>query len=212
MRISDDRYSRDRQRYELAWRLIGHEARTSTIVRWTGLSQYQVRRIFRDYGRGRGRSEIYRLRGIPPHILAFFWRSQELHHEAVVLAGLCRELGVFAAHAPADVERTFPSLERGDRLCDAYEVFKAQFPESQISMEYAVLLVTGLAIGTEVSFGYCKQCARLMIVDRCAVRHDHCLECKSGANHGTAERVSGPQPSPHTPEAQPTEKIQRRLF
>ena len=31
MRVSDDRYSRDRLRYDLALRLIRHEARTYTI-------------------------------------------------------------------------------------------------------------------------------------------------------------------------------------
>jgi hypothetical protein len=92
-----------------------------------------------------------------------------------------------------DVERMFPSLERGERLCDAYEAFKAHFPQSQISMEYAVLLVTGLAIGTEVSFGNCRQCTRLMIVDQYAAHPDHCAECKAGASNKVPERGSPPR-------------------
>ena len=219
MRISDDRYSRDRQRYELAWRLIGHEARTSTIVRWTGLSQYQVRRIFRDYGKGRGTADVYRLRGIPPHVLAFFWRSQELYSEAVVLAGLCRELDVFPAEPLANIERTFPSLERGQRLCVAYEAFKAQLPHSQITMEYAVLLVTGLAIGKEVAFGSCTECTRQIIVDRYAAHPDKCMECRSGTSHKVPTRVEAgaaiPQiETPKLPlrESPTAEMEQKRLF
>ena len=43
MRISDDRYTRDRLRIDLAWRLIGHEARTFTIRQWTGLIPHASR-------------------------------------------------------------------------------------------------------------------------------------------------------------------------
>jgi hypothetical protein len=45
MRISDDRYSRDRQRYDLALRFIQHEARTRTIRTWTGLTDDRIRKI-----------------------------------------------------------------------------------------------------------------------------------------------------------------------
>ena len=43
MRISDDRYNRDRQNMEIELRLIGHEARTLTIREWTGLSDDRIR-------------------------------------------------------------------------------------------------------------------------------------------------------------------------
>ena len=39
MRVTDDRYCRDRLRFDLALRLIGHEARTHTIRAWTGLTE-----------------------------------------------------------------------------------------------------------------------------------------------------------------------------
>jgi hypothetical protein len=40
MRISDDRYSRDRSRFDIAVQFIRHEARTHTIRDWTGLSDF----------------------------------------------------------------------------------------------------------------------------------------------------------------------------
>ena len=49
MRVTDDRYNRDRLRLELALRLIGHEARTHTIRLWTGLSDDRIRKLFRAY-------------------------------------------------------------------------------------------------------------------------------------------------------------------
>jgi hypothetical protein len=45
MRISDDRYSRDRLRLDLALRFIHHEARTHTIRAWTGLTDDRIRKV-----------------------------------------------------------------------------------------------------------------------------------------------------------------------
>ena len=45
MRISDDRYSRERARMELALRFLHHEARTQTIRAWTGLSDDRIRKL-----------------------------------------------------------------------------------------------------------------------------------------------------------------------
>jgi hypothetical protein len=45
MRVSDDRYTRDRQRLDLALRLIRHEARTFTIRQFTGLSDDRIRKV-----------------------------------------------------------------------------------------------------------------------------------------------------------------------
>ena len=49
MRVSDDRYTRDRERFDLALRLIRHEARTFTIRQWTGLSDDRIRKLYRSY-------------------------------------------------------------------------------------------------------------------------------------------------------------------
>ena len=49
MRISDDRYSRDRQRFDIALQFIRHEARTHTIRAWTGLSDDRIRKLYRSY-------------------------------------------------------------------------------------------------------------------------------------------------------------------
>ena len=54
MRVSDDRYTRDRQKFDLALRLIRHEARTFTIRQWTGLSDD------RKIGRASCRERVFR--------------------------------------------------------------------------------------------------------------------------------------------------------
>ena len=73
MRLTDDRYRRDRMRLELAMRLIRHEARTQTIRRWTGLSDDRIRKLFRSYIRpGSG---VRRHRGKSPQQVGYFLRA-----------------------------------------------------------------------------------------------------------------------------------------
>jgi hypothetical protein len=45
MRISDDRYSRERLCLDLALRFLRHEARTQTIRTWTGLTDDRIRKL-----------------------------------------------------------------------------------------------------------------------------------------------------------------------
>ena len=77
MRVSDDRYTRDRQRFDLALRLIRHEARTFTKIRqWTGLSDDRIRKLYRSYVLGwRCARESLRHRGKLLRQAAFFFRN-----------------------------------------------------------------------------------------------------------------------------------------
>jgi hypothetical protein len=63
VRISDERFSRDLRRMRLAWRMIGHGARTQTIQRWvvcraigSGVYGVRIRRGVDPEPRLRGRS------------------------------------------------------------------------------------------------------------------------------------------------------------
>ena len=66
MRVSDDRYTRDRQRLDLALRLIRHEARTFTIRQWTGLSDDRIRKLYRSYVLNHDAQRVFRHRGKSP--------------------------------------------------------------------------------------------------------------------------------------------------
>jgi len=60
MRLTDDRYSGERRQFELALRMIGHEARTRTIRDCTGLSDDRIRKLYSRYFSTAGRSGIKR--------------------------------------------------------------------------------------------------------------------------------------------------------
>ena len=114
MRVTDDRYMRDRERLDLAFRMIRHEARTCTIRTWTGLSDDRIRKLYRTYVATHG-SSIRRHRGKPPAQAAFFLKNLEIRRHSAALAGLFALLGLLDK-ATAD-GGTVAALRWGDLLC-----------------------------------------------------------------------------------------------
>ena len=49
MRATDNRYAAEMAKFNLAVRMIGHEARTGTIRRCTGFSEDRIRKIYGTY-------------------------------------------------------------------------------------------------------------------------------------------------------------------
>src|SRR5579864_1078570 len=139
MRISDDRYSRERARMELALRFLRHEARTHTIRTWTGLSDDRIRKLYRSY-MSHARRHLPRHRGKSPHQVTYFTRSARLQQESAVLASVLALLGVVPTAAPAARPgatpagtTSLPGLGRGELLCQAFEAFRQFLPSAQIS-------------------------------------------------------------------------------
>ena len=97
MRVSDDRYTRDRQKFDLALRLIRHEARTFTIRQWTGLSDDRIRKLYRSYVLTATCARSQRHRGKSPRQAAFFFRNPELNFQAAQLASLFVMYGLVGA-------------------------------------------------------------------------------------------------------------------
>jgi hypothetical protein len=179
MRISDDRYSRDRQRYDLALRFIQHEARTRTIRLWTGLTDDRIRKLYRSYIADDAGNGIARHRGKSPQQIAFFTRTPHMRQEAAVLASMCYLLGVMPASKVADASRTVPGMQRGEALCEAFETYRRLVPAARISFEHAVFLVTALASGEELRATPCADCTGLIVIDRFGAAGRHCLACEA---------------------------------
>jgi hypothetical protein len=186
MRISDDRYHRERLRMELALRFLRHEARTQTIRAWTGLTDDRIRKLYRSY-LGDVRREMPRHRGKSPHQIAYFTRSLRLQEETAVLASVLSLLGVVPATAPAApataaaADAALRGLTRGELLCQAFEVFRLLLPAAQISFEHAVFLATALARGDQLRLGPCSDCGALMVTERFPVRVARCHHCAAAA-------------------------------
>ena len=110
MRVSDDRYTRDRLRFDLALRMIHHEARTCTIRTWTGLTDDRIRKLYRTYLQQQFARAPKRHRGKSPRQIAYFLRSPSLQFEATTLASLFSLLGLVTAASDFQPRRALPSM------------------------------------------------------------------------------------------------------
>jgi hypothetical protein len=180
MRISDDRYSRDRVRLDLALRFMRHEARTHTIRKWTGLTDDRIRKLYRAY-LNETPGVAARHRGKSPGQACFFTRTPRVQQESAVLASLFCILGVMPAQPAAVADHTFAGVMRGERLCQAFEAYLLFVPSSQITFEHAVLLANELARGVELRLGDCMQCGSLLVVDELALKDICCWRCSEEA-------------------------------
>jgi hypothetical protein len=201
MIISDSRYTRDLRRYQLAWRLIGHGARNRTVEQWSGLSMYRVRALYRSYA---GACAPCALRGVAPHQVAFFFRSAEVQCEAAVLGGLLSANGVVPDLHADLVPEHLVGVGRGERLCQVYEEFTALRPDTAITVEHAILLLTELVRGIEVQLGSCPRCHVLVLRDCLALEARECAHClyeryagrsRLSADSGDRNVVSDAEPS-----------------
>ncbi|HYJ42777.1 MAG TPA: hypothetical protein VEW08_18450 [Steroidobacteraceae bacterium] len=190
MRISDDRYSRDRLRLDLALRFIHHEARTHTIRAWTGLTDDRIRKLYRTYLYEAGGATVARHRGKSPRQAAFFTRSLRMRREAAVFASVSSLFGLITPQtitvSPSAVAReaaSAPTVARGALLCEAFEAYTALMGESQISFEHAVFLLGALLAGDELRVAHCRCCSGVLVTDRLALRVPVCNECAASDPH-----------------------------
>lgn len=176
MRISEDRYDRDRQRLDLALRFLTHEARTQTIQIWTGLTDHRIRNLYRSHLR---RVACYapRHRGRSPRQAAYFIRSVNIQQEASVLAGFYAQQDLIPAEPSAAAAAALPCIDRGHRLCTAFETYTFSIPSACISFEYAVFLSHCLARGDLIRLGKCSACGSVMVTERFPVRDRLCRHC-----------------------------------
>lgn len=176
MRISEDRYDRDRQRLELALRFLTHEARTQTIRAWTGLTDDRIRKLYRSY-LSRAACYVPRHRGKSPHQAAYFTRSLRIQQETAVLASFFALAGLVPAEPSVATGTILPNIARGDSLCTAFETYATLIPTATISFEYAVFLAECLARGDQLRLGRCCECGGMIVVERFPIRETRCHHC-----------------------------------
>ena len=177
MNISNARYFHDRQRHDLALRMIRHEARTHTIRRCTGLSDDRIRRLFRAYQDIDSPAEggVRRRRGKSPRQIAFFTRNARLQFESSFLANLFTTFGLMR-------ERRLPlpgqaALDYGIVFCDAYETHRQLLHSTSISFEHAWFLLQLLLRGEQLRIGPCRHCRTDYVHDLINLRHRTCPTC-----------------------------------
>jgi hypothetical protein len=193
MRVSDDRYTRDRQRLHLALRLIHHEARTFTIRQWTGLSDDRIRKLYRSYVMDHDSRRVLRHRGKSPRQAAFFFRNAELNFHAAQLASLFVVYGLLSGF-DAELESRYRvgSLESGTLLCQAYEAYVELHAPASISFEHAWFLLLALSRHDELGAARCDVCGGVRLRDLLAKRRLACGNCESSSLAAAGVREPAP--------------------
>jgi hypothetical protein len=173
MHISNDRYFDDRQRHDLALRMIRHEARTCTIRGCTGLTDDRIRRLYQSYATQRPTVHLRRRRGKSPRQIAFFTRNAQVQFEASLLAAVFASLNLIdASSAKRDL------LALGERFCDAFETYAQLVPTGALSFEHGWFLLQLLLRKNGVLLLRCRQCTGHFVYDRSNVMRRPCPACQ----------------------------------
>lgn len=182
MHISTDRYFRDRQRHDLALRMIHLEARTCTIRTCTALTDDRIRRLCKSYARHQLSVTVRRRRGKSPRQIAFFTRSVEMQFEASFLTSVFASFGLLRpAGKPAAGESL---IEYGELFCDAYETHLQLLQAASITFEHAWFLLQLLTRGGALKIARCRHCYSRYLRDGLNVARLACPICELKANTG----------------------------
>jgi hypothetical protein len=191
MHISNDRYFRERQRHDLALRMIRHEARTCTIKSCTGLTEDRIRRLCKAYALHIEASPVRR-RGKAPRCVAFFTRNAHLLFESSCLTSVFTAFGLL--RTPLDWHREEVSLEYGALFCTAFETHRQLSRTASITFEHAWFLLEQLNEGRSLQLTRCRQCQGQYLRD--ALNAATCPTCrlKKVSRRRTSRRLR-PEPS-----------------
>jgi hypothetical protein len=153
MYIGNHRYFLDRQRHDLALRMIRHEARTCTIRSTTGLTDDRIRRLHKTYTSQSPALAFRRHRGKSPRRANFFTRNTQTQFESSMLACTFSSFGLLTGESA----KSGP-LERGRLFCDAFETHQQLCGIGTISFEHAWFLLQLLQQNSLVRIARCRHC------------------------------------------------------
>lgn len=180
MRLTDDRYAAERRQFELALRMIGHEARTRTIRECTALSDDRIRKLYSTYFRDTGQTDVRRRRGKSPRQVGRFVKNSENQLQATTLvilfcSGLLLRIDKNNKVVPCWPR---PDVEFGHRLCRAFENYLLLYDNPKLSFEWAWNLLQNICYNDELYLAECKQCLSRYVQDSYALDHKICPTCE----------------------------------
>jgi len=164
--VGDVRFDRYYRKIRLGLRLMSHGARAQTASDWSELTLDQLVTLRRRWMSGTEDG----FRGPAPTSYKPFFRSALKARHAAMLVGIHRMIGTGSSK---------PSLEGGEKLCEAYEIYREWEPDAHLEFDYAVLLVTGAMKGEEVELSGCDRCGCALLLDKLKIPQLRCARCRS---------------------------------
>ena len=183
MRLTDNRYATEKTQFELALRMIRHEARTRTIRECTGLSDDRIRKVYTTYFRDTGQADVRRRRGKSPQQISLFVKSPKNQLEATTLVALfCASL-LLRVDDGNKVRACWPrpDVEYGHRVCRAFETYQMLHPLPALNFEWAWNLLRSIAMNDELYLAECRTCHSRYVQDAYALDRRICPSCELSA-------------------------------
>ena len=184
MRLTDDRYAGERSQFELALRMIRHEARTRTIRDCTGLSDDRIRKLYSTYFRDSGVTDVRRRRGKSPRQIARFVKNPAHQLQATTLVALyCAGL-LLRVDDDNAVHTCWPrpDVEFGHRVCRAFETYLLLHDEPLLNFEWAWNLLHNISYNDELYLAVCSGCGSRYVQDAYALDLKTCPSCEIEAH------------------------------
>jgi predicted Zn-ribbon and HTH transcriptional regulator len=164
--VGDQRFDRYYRRIRLGLRLMSHGARAQTASDWSGLTLDQLVTLRKRWMP----DAVDGFRGPSPKSFIPFFRSALKASHAAIFVGIHRMVGTEASE---------PSLEGGEKLCEAYEIYREWEPDDHLEFDYGVLLATGAMKGQEIELSTCADCGCAILVDKLKIPQLRCVRCRS---------------------------------
>ncbi len=185
MRLTDNRYATERSQFELALRMIGHEARTRTIKVCTGLSDDRIRKLYATYFRDGGSNTVRRRRGKSPQQVALFVKNPLNQLQATTLLSLFSAGLLLRIDSANKVHPCWPrpNVEYGHRVCRAFETYLLLHREPKLSFEWAWNLLQNISRNDELYLAVCKSCQTSYVQDSYALDRNTCPCCEISRHH-----------------------------
>jgi hypothetical protein len=184
MRATDDRYRGEKAKFDLAVRMIEHEARTGTIRYFTGLNDDRIRKLYTTYFK-HGDVPVRRQRGRSPTRIGPLVRTPQRALESGVFAHLLFAHGLLSVEQPPGPPLK-NNIELGHRFCDCFETFDEIVPRSSLSFEWGWNLLVSMRRGDELGIARCDSCSICYLYDILSLPRSACPACALFEQRGAA--------------------------
>jgi hypothetical protein len=188
MRATDDRYRGEQAKFNLAMRMIRHEARTGTIRYFTGLNDDRIRKLYTTYFK-HGEVPVRRQRGRSPTRIGPLVRTPQRALESGVFANVLLSNGLLCVEQPPGPPLKH-NIDFGHRLCECFETFDELVPRSSLSFEWGWNLLVSMRRGDELGIARCEACSISYVFDLLSLPRTACPACLLFEQRGEVERIA----------------------
>jgi hypothetical protein len=175
MRATDDRYRGEQAKFDLAMRMIKHEARTGTIRYLTGMNDDRIRKLYTSYFK-HGDEPVRRQRGRSPTRIAPLVRTPQRALESGVFVTTLLANGLLCPEQPPGPPLK-NNVDLGQRFCECFESFDLLVPRSSLTFEWCWNLLVSMRRGDELGIARCSTCSISYVFDVLSLPRSACPAC-----------------------------------